>query len=423
MAADRRARSDRHREHARFLETGTAAAQVRGVVADSWLRSAAAGVDPDAQLAPLTLASDQLQDYRAAHPLSRVFPLLYDVLGRAAEDCDCVMAVGDADGALLWVCGPPGILRQAESINFVEGAVWDEGHAGTNAPGMALHLNAAVQVHSAEHFNRLVQHWSCAAAPIHDPVTHEILGLVDITGGDDVASPQTLAMVRAAARMAESELARISATESGPGPHSVLWTPPASVPLLRIQGLGRPECLVDVGSRSHRLSPRHSEILVVLLDHPEGLTAEQLEIELYAGEVHSSTVRAEMTRLRSLLGADVIQSRPYRLVCDTDSDWIAVSAHLAAGRAQEALRSYLGPLLPQSEAPGVVARRERIQQDLRAAVSASNAPDLMVAWTRSRWGADDLEMWHRQSHFLPRSSPLRAMAIAEAARLERELRA
>lgn len=416
---------DRRQAHAGFLETGQPSTHVRTVVADSWVRSSAAGVDPDAHLAPVVLESADLVDYRAAHPLSQVFPLLYDVLGRAAVDCDCVMAVGDAEGKLLWVCGPPGVLRRVEGINFVEGSVWDENHAGTNAPGTALHLDAAVQIHSAEHFNRLVQPWSCAAVPIHDPTTNEILGLVDITGGEDVATPQTLGMVRAAARMAESELARLAVEARGSSPVAApgeLWAPVGSAPhhVLRIRGLGLPDCVVEVGDRTVRLSPRHSEILVVLVDHPDGLTAEQLELEVYAGDVHSSTMRAEMTRLRALLGRGVLQSRPYRPVVETDCDWKAVTAHLAAGRIRDAVRTYRGPLLPQSESPGIVARRDSLQQQVRAAVMSSRQPDLMVAWTRSRWGADDLQMWQQQAQSLPATSPLGPVAAAEARRLEAE---
>ena len=77
--------------------------------------------------------------------------------------------------------------------------------------------------------------------------------------------------------------------------------------------------------------------------------------------------------------------------------------------------------MPQSESPGVVSRRESVQSQLRAAVLASGRPDLMVAWTRSRWGAEDLQMWQRQETALPTSSPLRPVARAESARLEREL--
>jgi hypothetical protein len=406
------------------LLSGGPIGSVRSLIADSWLRSAAAGVDAESTFAPTTLDSSTLAEYRADHPLSRVFPLLYDVLGRAAEDCDSVMAVSDADGQLLWVCGQPSVLRAAERINFVEGATWSEALAGTNAPGTALRLDAPVAIHAAEHFARHVQRWSCAAAPIHDPETHAILGIVDLTGGDDIASSQTVAMIRAAARMAESELARIVAEEKAraysmrPAPSS---RPVMTRSVLRLEGLGRPDLAATQGGRSFRLSPRHSEIAVILSDHPDGLTGDQLAIELYPDDVMSSTLRAEMVRLRGLLGDEVLSSRPYRLTCDTDSDWAAVAAQLAAGRLTEALRIYQGPLLPQSDAPGVVAHREKLERRLRAAILASRQPELMVSWTRSRWGADDLDMWEAQLRALPPGSPLRPLATAEIDRLEAEL--
>src|ERR1700677_4005249 len=205
---------DVRKAHDDLLGQGAAPVGVREMVADSWLRSVAAGVDVDASRPPITLERDLLTEYRAEHPLAKVFPLLYDVLGRAAEDCDSVMAVADARGQLLWVCGRPAVLRRAESIGFVEGAQGGEAHAGTNAPGTALRLDAALSIRSAEHFVRPVQQWSCAAAPVHDPRTHAILGIVDITGGPDAATPQTIAMIRAAARMAESELGRLDAVRS-----------------------------------------------------------------------------------------------------------------------------------------------------------------------------------------------------------------
>src|SRR3984957_286144 len=207
--------------HARFLE-GEQTHGVRDMVADSWLRSIAAGINVDASEPPITLDRPEVGDYRAEHPLSRIFPLLYDVLGQPAHEGDRDIAVADEYGQLLWVCGPPDVLRRAEAISFVEGAQWDEEHAGTNAPGTALRLDAPVTIRAVEHFVRPVQRWSCAAAPIHDPVSHRILGVVDITGGEDIGSPQTIAMIRAAARMAESELGRLGGTEQR------LWRPPTA---------------------------------------------------------------------------------------------------------------------------------------------------------------------------------------------------
>jgi hypothetical protein len=406
-----------HVAHDAFIG-GAAPHHARHLVVESWVRSAAAGVDADTNIAPITLETSLLGDYRDAHPLSRVFPLLYDVLGQAADACDSVMAIGDAAGQLLWVCGAPRILMRAEHINFVEGAAWDEAHVGTNAPGTALRLDSPVQIRGAEHFSRAVQPWSCVAAPIHDPDTQVMLGVVDLTGRHDIVNPQTIAMVRAAARMAEAELGRLNAV----GQAQALIVPPSArqQPRLVIDGLGRPDCQVDDGLRTICLRPRHSEILAVLVDYPDGLTGEQLAIEIYGDDANMSTVRAELTRLRALLGDGVLDSRPYRLRVSAECDWLIVEAHIAAGRLTDAIRCYRGPLLPQSDAPGVMRRRQRLENQLRTAILASASPDLMIAWTRSRWGADDLEMWQRQGHILPARSPLRSIADAEVRRLSAE---
>ncbi|MGZ4775420.1 MAG: GAF domain-containing protein [Oryzihumus sp.] len=394
---------------------------VRAQVADSWFRSAAAGVQADLVDAPITLPTDVLRDHREAHPLSRVFPLLDDVLGQAARDCDAIMAVSDSAGQLLWVCGHPQVLRQAEAIGFVEGANWDERVAGTNAPGMALRLDESVNIIGAEHFRRSVQRWSCAATPIHDPQTHGLLGVLDITGGDQIVVPQTMAMVRAAARMAEAELAReVLSWRSGEPRHTARGLS------VVMESLGRSETLLSLDDgRGHqgtlRLSPRHSEILLLLASAPRGLSGDELAVLLYEEDVSASTLRVELNRLRHLLGEDVLASRPYRLAAELAGDWLAVEAHLASGDVRSALRLYRGPLLPHSAAPGVVRLREEVHESLRRAVMQSREADLMSTWTRASWGSDDYAMWLAQRAVLPQGSPLRPLVLGQLARLDREL--
>jgi hypothetical protein len=410
--------------HASLIEQGGTAG-VREIVADSWLRSVAAGITADTNDPPITLDRSVLRQYRDEHPLAPIFPLLSEVLGQAAQECDAVMAVADEHGQLLWVSGAAGALRKAEAISFVEGAQWDEAHAGTNAPGTALRLDSPVTIRAAEHFVLPVQRWSCAAAPIHDLTTGRILGVVDVTGGDDIGSAQSSAMIRAAARMAEAELARIAAVRQQP------WGSATTMALsqlqaratagLRLQALGRPDMVLSMAGRAVRLSLRHSEILAVLASHPGGLSGDELAVMLYPGDVSPATLRAEVVRLRSLLGADVLASRPYRLLSEVTSDWAAVAARLAAGDLAGALNLYPGPLLPPSEAPEVVRIRADLHGWLRALVLADGAQELVVNWTQSRWGADDLEMWHRQCALLPSASPLRPRAESMVERLDAEL--
>lgn len=392
---------------------------MRSEVAESWHRSAAAGVDVSELASPITVPEDDLGEYRAAHPLAPVYPLLDDVLGEAARACDALLALSDAEGQLLWVTGTTSTLARAERIGFVAGSNWDERLAGTNAPGTSLVLDRPTMVVGSEHYRESVRPWNCVAAPIHDPVSGSILGVLDITGGQDVASPQTMAMVRTAARLAEAELTRLG----GPIPMPDMLDGAVFVRAeLTVQCLGRREAVLTTRGRAQVLSRRHSEILALLATTPTGLSGDELGLLLYEGDhAGGSTLRAELNRFRGLLGQEVVGSRPYRLLVPVAGDWNLVRALLVSGDVVAAMRHYAGPVLPHSDAPGVVALRESLHAELREAVRSSGKPDLMAAWTRASWGADDYEVWRSQRDLLPATSPLQPLVRSQLARLDREL--
>ena len=74
-----------------------------------------------------------------------------------------------------------------------------------------------------------------------------------------------------------------------------------------------------------RLSRRHSEILAVLAECPDGMTGEQLGVQLYGDEANPITLRAEMVRLRRLLGDELLASRPYRLRIPVRADFVGLA--------------------------------------------------------------------------------------------------
>ncbi|MFI2190840.1 GAF domain-containing protein [Streptomyces sioyaensis] len=387
------------RAHAAFLADGTVAPPVRQVVADSWRRSADAHAAADGA-APIELDEPALGAYRDGHPLARAMPVFRELLGSFAQDGAHLLAVCDPQGRLLWVEGHRGVRRSAERMNFVVGARWDERHAGTNAPGTALAADHAVQIFAAEHYNRQVQRWTCAAAPLHDPRTGRLLGAVDITGGDHLASPHSLALVQATARAAEAHLA-------------------AGVPEwgVCLSALGRDEALLVVDGERLRLGRRHSEILVLLAEHPEGLTGDQLSVLLYGERaVRPVTLRAELSRLRQLVGT-LLHSRPYRLSRPVETDVRTVEEALTAGEVHSALASYRGPLLPLSEAPGIQRLRGALEDRTRCALLGAHDPGLLREWSRTPWGEDDLTIWEALVDALPEHSPARAAPMATADRL------
>lgn len=183
------------------------AGSVRSVVDRSWQRSAAAGVDPSLTRPGSPLAGDALERRRSLHPLATVRPVLSRLLRELSASAPHVFALSDADGLLLWVDGSASAVERAGGeMAFEAGSDWSERAAGTNAVGTALIEDHAVQIFSAEHFRPAVHDWTCSAAPIHDPETGELLGVLDATADLRTVDPRTLPFLVGAARAAEQVL-------------------------------------------------------------------------------------------------------------------------------------------------------------------------------------------------------------------------
>ena len=397
---------------------------VRPVVRDSWRRSLGSGVDPDGCAPPVELLDDELRAYRDAHPLARVMPVIRRLLVEDAEADRMIVAVTDAGGRMLWVEGDAGLRTRAAGMHFVEGARWAEEVVGTNAPGTALAVDHAVQIYGSEHFRRPVQPWSCSAAPVHDPVTGVLLGAIDVTGGDHVASPHVLTLVRATVAAVESELRwqHREQLQRGIGTRAT----PLQRLAPRLDVLGRERARLTLPAGPVELSLRHSELLLLLAEAAvagEGRTAVQLAAECHPGDTAEVTVRAELSRLRRLVGADLVGSRPYRLLGRIDTDLDRVRRLLARGAVGEALERYPGAALPASRAPGVAVARERVGALLRQAVLRSRRPELLLRYAQLPETRDDVAVWQTCLEWLPPSSPRRAAAAAHLLRLRRGTRA
>lgn len=183
-----------------------APARPRDVIGQSWQRLIAAGLhDRTPDDAPV-VETGGLEMLRRSSGLLDVLDEISHGLESLVADGDNILVVADAKGRVLWRTGSPSVLMNADRLGFVEGANWGEGCVGTNAIGTALVSQRAVQVFSAEHFLRSHHSWTCAGAPIRDPRTGHVIGVVDVSGPAATVHPTTVALVDAVARLAESHL-------------------------------------------------------------------------------------------------------------------------------------------------------------------------------------------------------------------------
>ncbi len=137
------------------------------------------------------------------HPLGSLGPVLATQLGEIAEESQSLVVVSDASGLLLHIDGAESLKARAAEMNFVEGALLSEAVDGTNGIGTPLAADHPLQVFASEHFNKSHHQWFCSGAPVHDPVSGQTVGLIDLSSHWKIAHPRSLELVSAAARTME----------------------------------------------------------------------------------------------------------------------------------------------------------------------------------------------------------------------------
>ena len=323
---------------------------VRSSVLESWNRSLDRLRDPAGVRIQLAYEADQLAEVRRRHPFHSIMPLLRSHLIEPAQDAGLLVALGDEQGRLLWVEGERAVRNRAEAMGFLPGTDWSEDVMGTSAPGLALRSNSAVQISQAEHFATEVHSWSCSAVPVTHPLTGQVLGIIDVTGGDDAVSSIVLPLLNSTAQAAGAGLPKLYTPDSG------LLTPAGTGPGAYLEVTGVAPQLSNSSGSVITLTRRHAEILLLLHRNPSGISGSGLVDRLWRHGGSEVTVRAEITRLRKTiehLGDIEINARPYRLRGNFSSDYDRAYQALSRGDVETALDLYQGQALADSDAPGI----------------------------------------------------------------------
>ncbi|WIX75459.1 hypothetical protein QRX50_28550 [Amycolatopsis carbonis] len=331
---------------------GGAAVPAQCVPADieaSWHRTRRSGLRETAPAELPGVPASAEGSLLAGHRRSLEQPL-HDV----AENTGFLVALAGPDASLVTARAGRHMAKPARRLNAVDGTLWTENAMGTNAVALALHSGHPVEVFTAQHANEVLHDWTCWAFPVRDPRTGAIIGAVDVSAPWSHHSGSGRALARTLAALVELRL-------------SDLPPAPATTSVLALSVLGHPRATVN--GRSLHLSPRQFEILTILALRPDGTDLKQLHAALYGDHpVAAVTLRAELSKLRHCLGADVVRSHPYHLAGEVRCDLAEQLHHVADGRLGAALELQRGDLLPASEAPFLRAMRDQAQVALRTAV-------------------------------------------------------
>ena len=180
----------------------------RSEVIDSWERCRHSHVDLRVDAAPRVEDDAVAALRRVNHDLLQASAATLAESGDRLADTRMLMLLTDAFGVVLDSVGDIATVHAGRNIALARGGDWRETGAGTNGIGTALETRRPVMVHAGEHYCEGIKGWSCAGAPIHDPVDGSVAGILGISAKKQESSAQILSLAVFAAQSIEQQLLR-----------------------------------------------------------------------------------------------------------------------------------------------------------------------------------------------------------------------
>lgn len=179
-----------------FLERGDAADPgVPDLIAASWQRSRAAGVDAARWEAPFTA------DFDPASRLARCAEPVLTQLGEDTADVAVVIALTDRSARLVQRRDSSRrVGRLLDRVDFVPGYTYAEDAVGTNGIGTVIESGRSVSIVGPEHYAEQLQAFACTGSPIIDPLTGRVEGILDLSTLADAWTPLMHTLAKSAAR-------------------------------------------------------------------------------------------------------------------------------------------------------------------------------------------------------------------------------
>jgi transcriptional regulator of acetoin/glycerol metabolism len=170
-------------------------------IAASWRRAVSSGVDPD------EVSSTYHSDVDVESRLVRCAQPVMEALATQIADMPMSIALTDDQARLVARRdGNSWMGRLLDRVYFAQGFDFAEGSVATNGVGTVLEFGSSVHIVGAEHFVEPFQAFACAGAPIHDPLTGRIQGVLDISCLSEHSTPLMHSLVRSAASSIERNL-------------------------------------------------------------------------------------------------------------------------------------------------------------------------------------------------------------------------
>jgi transcriptional regulator of acetoin/glycerol metabolism len=202
--ADTAVGAERAREQ--FLSAGALQPDaVDSNVLNSWQRSRDLHVHPDR--VELSYLRDPDTDTPLTHAAAPVLRRIADDLSAQAVS----VVLTSADGLVLdRIAADNQIEGMLDDVRLARGYSYAEEFAGTNGIGTALETGRPAFIQGSEHYVSTLGQLACAGAPIREPITRRILGVIDLTCWARQADPLLFVLAKSAGSQIEDRLRTIN---------------------------------------------------------------------------------------------------------------------------------------------------------------------------------------------------------------------
>lgn len=159
--------------------------RLRAEIANSWQRTASAGLDPGATVDP-----EDVADYDPASRLRRAARPVLDAVAEHLAGTRYGVVLADHDSCIVDArFGRAELEARLASVGAVAGKTFTEAITGTNSIATAAETHSGVAVHGEEHYLESFKPFACFGAPIREPLTRRHAGVLDITCFAEDAAP------------------------------------------------------------------------------------------------------------------------------------------------------------------------------------------------------------------------------------------
>jgi sigma-54 dependent transcriptional regulator, acetoin dehydrogenase operon transcriptional activator AcoR len=181
---------------------------VRPEIAHAWKRAQISGLDPG-----MPVRDSKIVDVDHRSRLARAAAPVVDAMVAGLSDTNFSVLLADRDCAIVnRSTGQLHLSRTLDRVMAVPGMRYVEDSTGTNSLATAFELHKPIGVTGDEHYLEALKVFCCYGAPIINPVTRRLEGVLDVTGPAAEYTALLGPFVRRAAREIELRLVEAART-------------------------------------------------------------------------------------------------------------------------------------------------------------------------------------------------------------------